>query len=235
LRSELIKLAGTKGPVMFAGLAFGLMVLAAIVRLSLGQPAGGALIGDARIAALVMLVHGADDVAAEFRHGTITSTALVAQPRWHIILAKGLAHAAAGFIVGVLLALFAALIATLGTPGGTGLSAVHTVRMVAGIGVLTALFAALGVGLGAIVRNQLAAVAAALLYVFVIERTLAGGSPGWARFGLTGAATSLALDGNPISAGVHALPQLLGSIIVLGWATASLTIAALILRYRDIP
>ena len=123
-------------------------------------------------ASTLVAVLGAIAITGEFRHRTATATFLATPHRSHLVAAKLVTYALAG--IGYALACLAA-VAAIAVPwlAAKGISLSLTSNGLPGamLGVLAdiTIFALIGVGLGALVRNQVAAVAALLVYRFVAE------------------------------------------------------------------
>ncbi len=131
--------------------------------------------GAAELATVSALTIGILAMAGEYRHGTIVPTLLVAPRRQRLVGAKlvtlavagaglSLAASATGLVVGG---------AYLGGRGvGVNVLSGDVVVTVAGAVLVASLYAAVGVGVGAVVKNQTAAVAGALAWVLTVERVL---------------------------------------------------------------
>ncbi|MDV6011280.1 hypothetical protein [Haloechinothrix sp. LS1_15] len=123
------------------------------------------------------LLLGIIAVTGEFRHQTATPTFLATPRRDRVIAAKLVAYAVVGVVFGALTLLVAIAIAA------PWLAAIDTELSLtqhgvpgtmAGVIAAVALYTLLGVGIGALVRNQIAAVVGALVYLFVIEAFVRG-------------------------------------------------------------
>ncbi|MFE6645299.1 hypothetical protein ACFVJS_01965 [Nocardioides sp. NPDC057772] len=120
----------------------------------------------------LVAVLAAIGVTGEFRHRTATATFLATPRRWRVVAAKLAIYAAVGAGYAVVCLLVVAVVAWpwLGTKGidmdplGNGLPGTY-----AGVLADVTIFAVLGVGLGALVRNQVATVVGLLVYRFVAE------------------------------------------------------------------
>ncbi|MFE6506927.1 hypothetical protein ACFVDI_10180 [Nocardioides sp. NPDC057767] len=120
----------------------------------------------------LVAVLAAIGVTGEFRHRTATATFLATPRRWRVVAAKLAVYAVVGAGYAVMCLLVVALIAWpwLGAKGidvaplGNALPGTY-----AGVVADVTIFAVLGVGLGALVRNQVAAVVGLLVYRFVAE------------------------------------------------------------------
>jgi ABC-2 type transport system permease protein len=180
VQAELLKLRTTRSARILLALAgAGTAALVALVCLFGGRPGQPAL-GDDALRQLVLvpakpltlaaLVLGVLAMAGELRHGTATSTFLVAPVRGRVVAAKLVAVADPG----------------LGAP-------------VAGLAVAVALYAVLGVGLAALVRNQVAAAVVGVLWWSQgVEQILVGvlRQPGLERWLPMGAASALTAPGD---------------------------------------
>jgi ABC-type transport system involved in multi-copper enzyme maturation permease subunit len=239
LRSEWLKLWTTRttwvmlgigllGEALFAGLYPGLAPLADIERdLREGEIATG--VG---LLMVLMLVLGVLVVTTEFRHGTSSSTFLASPKRYPALLAK----LAASLLVGLLAGL-----AFVAVNGGLALSLVANrggdlpptsdlVSVYAGVVVSFALLSAFGFGVGAIVRNQVGAIIAAVAFFFVLSPLpeLLPGSigeyfPAQALGSLHGH-----VEGN------GGLDQVTGGLVLAAWAAALVTIGILLICRRDV-
>lgn len=119
----------------------------------------------------LMLVLGVLIITTEFRHGTTGSTFLVSPRRWPVMLAKLGAALLVGVFAGLL---FVAVNGGLALPiysgrGGSLPPTREIVEVYAGVIVSFALLAAFGLGIGAIVRNQVGAIIAAIAVFFILS------------------------------------------------------------------
>ena len=244
IRAEALRLATTRTCWL---LAAGAMVLiagavaatAAASRLTSGISPARSVLAIAGLAQTVALIAGALSVTGEFRHKTITPAVLITPRRTPLLAAKLITLAAAGLAfglaaTGIAAAITLPLLAARLIPAG--LSATGTAAIIAGGGIATAVAAALGVGVGAIIRNQAAAITAILALLYVAEPLL-GFIPhlGTAiqQYGLGGLAAAVTHTvGFPASA--HLLGQPAAALILAGYATAAMLAGAALLRRRDI-
>lgn len=166
-------LGGLAMTALFIGFTIGLDNAAGNPQPGLSTPEGQRnLFGAASGTGVLALILGIIAVTGEFRHLTVTPTFLATPHRGRVVIAKLLTYAVAGIGYGLVVLAFAVALALPwlaakdidfsltenGVPGAIA-------GTIAGI----AVYAVLGVGIGALVRNQIAAVVGALVYLFVIE------------------------------------------------------------------
>jgi ABC-2 type transport system permease protein len=122
-----------------------------------------------------VLILGIIAVTGEFRHQTVTPTFLATPHRGRVVIAKLVCYAIVGVgygIATILLTLALALPWLSAKDIDVSLGANGIPGVLVGVGAAVAVYALLGVGLGALLRNQIAAVVGALVYLFVIEQIL---------------------------------------------------------------
>jgi ABC-2 type transport system permease protein len=133
----------------------------------------GAGFSGAYIFALILGVTG---MTGEYRYMTITPTFLGAPRRHPVVLAKLVAHLIAGIVYGVVCALVAVVVGGLiivaFKDGSLGLTADGVPRAVGLSIVAVALWTLLGIGLGTLIRNQIAAILTGVLIAFLVEPLL---------------------------------------------------------------
>jgi ABC-2 type transport system permease protein len=236
LRSEWIKLATTRttwvmlgvgllGEALFAGLYVGLAPLHEIGGLDEVAPGVGLLL-------VLTLVLGVLVATTEFRHGTASSTFLAAPRRYPVLLAKLGVTLLIGLLAG---AAFVLVNAGLAVPifsgrGGELPSFGDLASVYAGVVVSLALVCAFGLGVGAIVRNQVGAIIAAIAFFFILSPLpeLLPGSigdyfPAQAIGSLHGQAE-----------GSGSLGQVGGGLVLAAWTLALWAIGTAIVCRRDL-
>ncbi|HUY49585.1 MAG TPA: hypothetical protein VMV92_28335 [Streptosporangiaceae bacterium] len=241
IRSEFRKLATVRGPwlllaagplIVVAGIS-GLIASGGNVRDPALQSKAVAHVG---LAAIFTLVFGILAVAGEYRHGTTTDTYLSFPGRRGAVAAKLAVYGLVGAVAGVVsaataLAVTAAWWAAKG--GAFHLSAAGTWRTLGGGIAVNVAFAAIGVGVGALVRNLAAAVAAALAWIALVEgiagQLLGSGLARWLPF-----SASEALGRANLTTATGLLPQWGGGLLLLGYAAAFAVAAMLTTLKRDV-
>jgi ABC-2 type transport system permease protein len=249
LRSEWRKVTSVK---LGWGMLLGAMALAALgvvaqiasngVRGGVQLPLSAAatqksIAASASSAYLFSIVVGIILITTEFRHFTSRPTFLIEPRRGLVIVAKMLVAALVGIIYGVVCAAMTAAIMVpwLGAKGVTILWIDGGVlqSLLSAIAVI-AIFAVVGIGLGVLVRNQIAAVIGALAYLFVLEpliqiipvvKDVYPYLPGAAAAAITGSGR----------AGSSLLDPWAGAVVLLGWGLLFAVSGWILTIRRDIP
>ncbi|MFE3460997.1 ABC transporter permease [Nocardiopsis aegyptia] len=114
-------------------------------------------------------------VTNEYRHRTFNNTFLVSPNRTRVVMAKLATGVIAGLMYGtaaLVLTAAAVVPAVLGAGGEFSPTANEIPRMSLGILVALTVYVLLGVGLGALLRNQVAAILVAIAWTFLLETVL---------------------------------------------------------------
>ena len=241
LTTEFRKLATIRSPWLLLGLG-PLIVVAGISGLvasggNVHDPAvADKAFGHVGLAAIFTLVFGILAVAGEYARGTITDTFLSFPQRHRVITAKLTAYGVVGAAAGLVSALTAVAVtaAWWSVQGGTfGWSAAGTWEILGGGVAANAAFAVIGVGIGALARNLVAAVAAALAWIAVVEgiagQLIGSGLARWLPF-----SASESLDRASLTSSSGLLPQWGGGLVLLVYAGAFAAAAVLITLKRDV-
>ena len=193
LRAEARKVLTTRSTLVVAGFVIlypALSVLPAV--LAAQEPAvDGATIlqvlrGGADVLTLATLLLGILAVAGEYRHGTTVPSLLVSPRRGRFLAAKLGSHAALAVVLAV-------AVCTVGLIAGTAYLATRDVSVdlssdvvltVSAATLVVTLYTVIGAAVGALVKNQTAAVAGTLIWVFAVENAipLVLGTPGLKRW-----------------------------------------------------
>ncbi len=237
IRNEFLKLRTTRGLLLLFLAAQAVIVAgvsgAMVAGLSVDDPATQQkLLAHIGLVSLFALVLGVMAVGGEYRHKTISDTFLATPQRGRVILAKVISYTAAGLGFGLAATVSALVVMAIwyaAKGGSLDLSGGDVWRIIAGGVFWNAAFAAIGVGLGAIVRNQTAAIAGALVWIALVEGILSqlvGDLGRWLPF-----ASGQALITSDTMGAAELLPQWAGGLMLAGYV-ALFAIAAVSFTIR---
>lgn len=213
LRSELLKITSIRTTyALGAGcLAYVTLNVVALV-FAAGQPGVPALSDPGTVrtiytssgtASALVLVIGILGMTTEYRHQTVTPTFLATPRRGRVLTAKLVVHALVGLVIGAACAVTAVALAaaTLALRDHAAVEAGTVLQIQGGAMLGYAIYAALGVCVGALVRNQIAAIVGALLWTVLAESLTVALLPEVGRWlpggALAGVLQSTALRGGP--------------------------------------
>ncbi|MBF9131684.1 ABC transporter permease [Plantactinospora sp. S1510] len=232
LGAELLRLRTTRGVWLLLAVAQLLIVVGVSGVMRSRDDVGSPEVQQAAIAhvgliSLFTLVLGIMAMAGEYRHRTITDTYLTVPRRTPVVVAKLVVHTVAGLLFGAVTALVAVAAAAIWLTGrGSSLDVGSTDLWltVAGGVAWNAAFAAIGVGVGALITNQIGAIAASLAWLALVEGLVArlvGDAQHWLPFALGSALNRLptATDGPPQWQAGLALAGYAVAFVVAGVAT----------------
>ena len=241
-RAEVRKLFTTKAVPVTLAIAIVLAVGSVIIDALVAGRQGAAPLGtDAStnqmlkfgaIPCVVMLILGILAAGSEFRHRTIVPVLLATPHRARVFAVKVIVIAALG-------AAFAAVVFGLGLetivltlsahgihhlPGGVG-------RLYAGTVISSACFGMIGVALGALTRNTIGAIVAAIVWTLFVEQViLAAIVPGVEKWLPTAAAIGL----TNAPGARRALSPVVAGLVLAGYAVALLAAASRTTMRRDV-
>ena len=208
VRSELLKLRTTRatlGNLIAAVAAVVLSVTATIVSAGKdGMPALDtadgirSVMGSAGNGCVLALVLGIIAVAGEYRHNTITAAFLASPHRGRVIAAKAAAMTLLAAVIAVVccattLAVSLPWLSSKDVP--VDLLSSDVAGVLAGSMFVTLIYALIGVGIGAMIRNQVAAVVGALGWQLIVENAVVGLLPAAGKWLPLGAANALTMSG----------------------------------------
>ena len=240
LRAELLKLRTTRTFVALVGVSLLLSLLVVVLTGLLSDriaPEDASDLFTADFTGLFIMLLGVIGMAGEWRHRTITGTVLAAPDRLRLMAAKMLAYAAAGLLLSLIVTLTIMVVgAIIFSARGFGAVPFSDLADVLWRNlVVAALVGALGVGIGALLRNQVAAIVGVLILGFVIEPALFGLAPDVARYGPTQGAPAGIQDieffGDD---GTDTLSPGTATLVMLGWIALFFAAAGVRLRSRDL-
>lgn len=175
-----------------------------------------------------VLILGALGMTGEYRHQTITWAFLVTPARGRVLVAKAAAHLVAGLLIGLAAAVATAVCAAvLLAAAGRDVLAPQVPFVLLGSVLSTAAYGLLGLAVGALVRNQAAAVAVCFGWFFYAEFLLLWFLPPVGRWLPSGAAKAVVgwqpgtLDLLPVWAGAALLA---GYVVLIGAAARLVTL-----------
>lgn len=244
IRAELVRLRTARATYGWAAaVPIGVALVVATAIQAAGQDGQAALdtsqglrhvLAGAASATSATSVLGILAVTGEFRHGTATATFLVAPRRGLVVVAKVAALAIVGLVLAV-----AAEVMTLATALpwlaakgiGVDLLSGDVGVVFAGALVATVVYGAVGVGLGALIRNQAAAVALSFAWTALVEGILVSLVPAVGRWLPGGAATALTFQATP-NGGL--LPMWAGGLLFAAYGLAFALIGHHLVIRRDV-
>jgi ABC-type transport system involved in multi-copper enzyme maturation permease subunit len=244
VRSELLKLRTTRTTAAVVLWMVGLVVLVALLHVvSFGVDDLSRHDNQLRIVglgttigALFGALLGALSITGEVRHGTIRPTFLATPRRARVIAAKVIASSAAGIGIGLIAEALTAAVeaAGLGARGiDVEITAGQYAQLIAGGALAAGLFAAIGVGVGAIVRNQVAAVMGLCVWLLFIEPILLGDLPDAAKFG-PGASAGAVAGAIQSQIGDALVAPAIGVLLLAAYAAAATVAGSIATTRRDV-
>jgi len=240
--AELLKLRTTRTFVVIVAVSLGLVALASVLALALGhfesQVDVASVLSNSGSAGLLILILGVIGMAGEYRHGTIGPTFLVTPARWRVVVAKAAAYALAGLAVGLAATLLGAVIALpwLSAKGvDVSLSGADLSRIFFGGLLYSAVSGAMGVGLGALMRNQIAAVVVVFVVLFIADPLVSGAFSDYGKYSPSGVSLALttlgAQDGAPFE---EIVPFWAAALLYCGYAASLVGSGILLVTRRDV-
>jgi ABC-2 type transport system permease protein len=188
------------------------------------------------IGALFASLLGVMSITGEFRHGTIRPTFLATPRRERVIAAKLAASALAGVVVGLLAEALTAGVEAAGLAARgieVELRAGDYAQLVAGGAVASAFFAAIGVGVGAVVRNQVAAVGGLCMWLLFLEPILLGDVPSAAKFAPGASAGALA-GATQMQIATSLVAPAIGVLLLVAYAAGASAVGSIVTVRRDV-
>lgn len=188
-------------------------------------------------ASVFVLILGIIGMTGEYRHMTITSTLLATPRRGRVLLGKGLTYAIIGaaFAVINVVAVYVITLLTLIDKDHAAIDAGMLGSILLGVTLGLAIYAVVGVSVGALIKNQVAAIVIAIIWVLLVE-PLVGlfieGSAKWLPGGALNAAMNVTTDAELSS--VDVLPVWGGALLLLAYAVVFAAIASVTTVRRDI-
>ena len=238
-RAELLKIRSTRTTAGLLTALIGLVLLFVVLSGLLTKPFDLSHVEDQRtllsvgsFASLFAAIAGVLVIANEYRYGTIRPTLLFTPQRTRVIGAKLAAGMLAGLVFGTAAAV---LVYAIGRAilAGRGIDYVldgHDVALILlGSTVGTALWGGIGVGLGAILRNQVASLIVLLAWILIIDGTLFALVPEIGRLTPTGALRALLGDTDS-----DLVSPAAGAALLVAWVALLGGAGLLLTKRRDV-
>ena len=247
VRAELLKLRTVALPAWLLLTTLALVLLSVAVTILTAGLEGAPLqrddpdllaraVASASAGNVVLLVLGILALTQEFRFGTATPSFLVSPRRWRVLVAKLVAVSLAGLVFAVLSSLFALVTSyVLIAVRGDELVLDRTVvEVLLGVGLCLLLYGPIGVGVGALIRNQIAAVVAALAWTFIAEQLLVALLPEVGKWTPGGATSAVLQLGDLATTRGDLLPVWGGALLLVAYSLVLSVVAAMVTLRRDL-
>ena len=188
-------------------------------------------------ASVFVLIIGIIGMTGEYRHMTITATFLASPRRAPVMVAKAVTYAVIGAIFGIInfaVSLGLAMI-TLAGKEHAAIVPSESLQTLGGVILGFAIYAILGVAVGSLIRNQVAALIIALVFVFLIQPLLSAfvdWTTAWLPGGALDAVMNMTYRQGEATSGL--LSAWAGGLLLIGYAVVLGAIASITTLKRDI-
>jgi hypothetical protein len=193
----------------------------------------------AAAAGVFALIVGIILLTTEFRHLTSRPTFLIQPRRGRVIGAKLIVAAVVGIIYAIACTVIvvAVMVPWLAAKGiSIGWVSHGVLGPLVGTVFAVTIYAVVGVGIGVLVRNQIAAVIGALVYFLVIEELILLIPVVKACYPYLPGPAATALSGSPSrGTGMNTLTPVQGGLVFLGWSLGLALCGWMLTMRRDIP
>jgi len=185
---------------------------------------------------LVLIVLGILMLTQEFRFGTATPSFLTTPRRGRVVVAKLVAVSLTGALFAALSVLVALGLsyALIAVRGGSAVFDATVWQVLAGVFLVLLLYGPIGLGVGALIRNQIAAVVISLAWVFVLEQLLVALLPEVGRWTPGGGTAAVLQLGELATTRGDLLPVWGGALLLLAYAGGLSLVGALVTLRRDL-
>jgi ABC-2 type transport system permease protein len=240
VRAELLKLRTTRTFWAIGGSMLALLLLTLVLTLALtdrfSEDDSLSALSSAGFAGLLALVLGVVSSAGEYRHGTIASTLLTTPDRLRVAGGQALAGAIFGLgiglvAVGVTMAIGLPWLELKDAPIPPG---DELLDLIVGNLLYAALAGAFGMAVGALLRNQVAAVVLVLVILFVVDPSIGALLPDYAQYSLTGLSTAMSGGSADDVGAADLLPLWQAALLWCAYTAVLVGAAALLTARRDI-
>jgi hypothetical protein len=193
-------------------------------------------VGGAGIGEIVVLILGILSITQESRFRTDTASYLVTPRRGAIVVAKVIGVSLCGVVFGVLSVVLviplSLLLVTL--KGGTAVWGPEIGEVALGAVLVMVLYALIGVAVGALVHNQIAAIAGSLAWLMVVEQIVIALYPAIGRWTLGGASAAVLQLASVTTTRGSLLPVWGAAALLAAYAAAVAWVATRSTLTRDI-
>jgi hypothetical protein len=233
VNGELIKVRTTRTALGF-GVASVLLVLALVlISFLAGDPTTAADKRDALnvggVLSVPLLLFGIVGATGEYRHRTIAPAVLIAPGRARLTVARLIAYMLTGLVFGAAMVIVAFVVGLPLAGGGESLATSDLVTVAGGGLIVAVLTVALGVGVGVLVRNQVAGVVGSLIWLFILSPVLGLIDEDLPDYTTLPAAGQV--GGSSDSADISFAT---GVAVLVVWAAVFFAVALLVERRRDV-
>lgn len=231
VRGEMLKVRTTRTALGFASASILLVLAVVLITILAGDPTtrqekmdafniGGAL-------SIPLLLFGIVGATGEFRHRTLAPAVLISPHRARLTLARLVAYTFTAALTGAAMLAVALIVGLplLSGQAGPGLESNDYLTVIGGGIIAATMSCALGVGIGVLVRNQVAGVVGSLVWLFILEPLLPLIADDLVKGSILGAAATLG-GASPDEV------TWLGALLALGMWTAAFVIAGLAVDAR---
>jgi ABC-2 type transport system permease protein len=248
VRAELLKLGSTRmlAWLLLATVAMVVVTVAASAPSASKSEAGLSLHEPALLPRLIGISLGVPQVmmvllgvlafTQEIRHGTLRSTFLVEPRRDRVFVAKGVALVLAAVVITTAILVVSCTVSAVFISANDGNVTIGTQfgQVVAAVFVVMMLYVLIGLAIGALVRNQVVAVTAALIWQTAAEHLLLDALPQVARWIPGGASYGLLQLGPAVTTRGTLLDAPIGGLLLVGHAAAAVAVALVLASRRDV-
>ncbi|MBC7638214.1 MAG: ABC transporter permease [Rhodoferax sp.] len=247
VRAELLKLRTVKLPLWLLLTTLALVVLGVLATVLTAGLEGAPLqrddpallarsVASASSGSVVILVLGILALTQEFRFGTATPSFLVTPRRSRVLVAKLIAIAVTGLGFALVSAALAVGLSAVLLPLRDGVVTWDrtVLQVLLGVVLVMVLYGPIGIAVGALVRNQIAAVVGSLAWIFIVEQLLVALLPQVGRWTPGGASSAVLQLGDLATTRGDLLPVWGGALLLVAYAVVLSLLAARLTLRRDL-
>jgi len=234
LAGEMIKVRTTRTALGFGAAAVLLTLATVLISILADDLADAEQKRDALnfggVIAIVLLLFGAVGATGEFRHRTLAPAVLIAPDRFRLVLARLGAYGLTGLLVGVIMGAVALGLglALMGGEPGAELEGSDYLKLAIGGLIAVVLSVAIGVGVGTLVRNQVAAVVGILVWLTILEPLVGLLDDDWVQYTLGPTLGRVGRGGDQDMSFAASV------LVLVAWAVVACGAGALVDRRRDV-